>query len=579
MKLTQYFPPSQWLKEYQPSWLRGDIVAGLTVGVMLIPQGMAYALLAGLPPIHGLYTATISLIVYALLGTSRQLAVGPVAMISILTAAGVGSMAPSGAEEFIALAILLAFMVGVIQFLFGVFRLGFIVNFLSHPVISGFTSAAALIIFFSQLKHLLGIQIPRGTHLIDTIQNTLSQTPQLLSTAIGIIGIALIALVKKFKPAIPGPLVIVAISIIVVWGFRLDQYNLKIVEEVPQGLPDFSLPKLELSVIKALFPTALAIAMVSFMQSIAAAKALELKHRNYKIIPNQELISIGLANAVGAFFQGFPVAGGFARSAVNEQAGAKTGLASLISAVLLIFTLLFLTPIFYYLPNTILAAIIIYAALNLINYKIAIELWHTHRTDFWLLLSTFFATLLLGIEQGIGIGVILSIVMVIYKSSRPHIAELGKVPNTKIYRNVDRFNQLEELDDVLIVRFDASLYFANQQYFRDQMEALIRKKGEKLETVILSMECISNIDSSGAATLEDWVMDLKQRGFAVFFTDVKGPIRDLFHRTGLTQRIGEEYFCLSIQNAVDYLSYPERLAEKRARLKTYALQRNQKSKN
>ena len=463
MNLSQYFPPAQWLKEYQRSWLKGDIVAGLTVGVMLIPQGMAYALLAGLPPIYGLYTATIPLIVYAFLGTSRQLAVGPVAMISILTAAGVSGMAASGTPEFISLAILLAFLVGLIQFLFGLFRLGFIVNFLSQPVISGFTSAAALIIFFSQLKHLLGVQIPRSSHLIETIQTTLSQTPHTLSTLIGMIGIAIIALLKKFKPAIPGPLVIVAISILVIWGFGLDQYELKIVGAVPEGLPAFALPKFELSIIKTLFPTALAIAMVSFMQSIAAAKAMELKHRNYQIVPNQELISIGLANTIGSFFQGFPVAGGFARSAVNDQAGAKTGLASLISALLLIFTLLFLTPIFYYLPNTILAAIIIYAAINLINYKVAIELWQTHRTDFWLLISTFLATLLLGIEQGIGIGVILSIVMVIFKSSRPHIAELGKVPNTKIYRNVDRFNKLEELDKVLIVRFGASLYFANQQ--------------------------------------------------------------------------------------------------------------------
>lgn len=578
MKLSQYFPPSQWLREYQRSWLKGDIVAGLTVGVMLIPQGMAYALLAGLPPIYGLYTASIPLIIYALLGTSRQLAVGPVAMISILTAAGVSSLAASGTEEYIGLAIILAFMVGLIQFLFGVFRLGFIVNFLSHPVISGFTSAAALIIFFSQLKHLLGVQIPSSSHLLETIQFTLSQPPHVASTLIGLVGIVIIALLKKFKPSIPGPLVIVAIGIVVIWVFKLDQQDIKIVGEVPQGLPAFAIPKLDFEIIKTLFPTALAIAMVSFMQSIAAAKAMELKHRNYKIVPNQELISIGLANTIGSFFQGFPVAGGFARSAVNDQAGAKTGLASLISAILLIFTLLFLTPIFYYLPNTILAAIIIYAAINLINYKVAIELWHTHRTDFWLLISTFLATLLLGIEQGIGIGVILSIVMVIFKSSRPHIAELGKVPNTKIYRNVDRFNELEELDDVLIVRFDASLYFANQQYFRDQIESLIRKKGDDLKTIILSMECINNIDSSGAATLEDWVMNLQGRGFAVFFTDVKGPIRDLFHRTGLTQRIGEEYFCLNIQNAVDYLFYPEKLAKKRKRMQEYALQRNQRKR-
>ncbi|MCB0678848.1 MAG: sodium-independent anion transporter, partial [Saprospiraceae bacterium] len=318
MNLKSYFPAFDWITNYRRDDLKGDLSAGLTVGVMLIPQGMAYAMIAGLPPIYGLYASTLPLIVYALLGTSRQLAVGPVAMVSLLTAAGVGALAEGGTEAYLQMAILLALLVGGIQFLLGVFRLGFLVNFLSHPVISGFTSAAALIIGLSQLKHLLGIPLGRSHHIHEILIEAGQRIGELHwpTFLIGLGGIGLILLVKKVSRAIPGPLLAVVFGILAVWLFGLSGEGVKIVGTVPQGLPSFELPAFSWGTTGALMPIALTIALVSFMESIAVAKAIQAKHKNYKVIPNQELIALGLANVGGSFFQAYPTTGGFSRTAV-----------------------------------------------------------------------------------------------------------------------------------------------------------------------------------------------------------------------------------------------------------------------
>jgi len=554
MNFKQFLPILEWLPKYNNDLLKGDLTAGITVGVMLIPQGMAYAMLAGLPPIYGLYASTIPLIIYALLGTSRQLAVGPVAMVSLLTAAGVGALADGGTETYIALAIALAFFVGMIQFLRGAFRLGFLVNFLSHPVISGFTSAAALIIGLSQLKHLLGINIPRSHHIHEIVLNAIENFGSInwFTFGIGAVGIALILFVKKINRAIPGPLLAVVFGILAVWGLGLYEQGVKIVGEVAEGLPSFILPSVNAETISALLPTALAIALVSFMESIAVAKAIQAKHKNYKVIPNQELIALGLANIGGSLFQSYPTTGGFSRTAVNDQAGAKTGLAAIISAVLIVLTLLFLTPLFYYLPQTILASVIMVAVFGLIDFKEPIHLWKANRTDFWMLIVTFIATLTLGIEQGIGIGVILSLAMVIFRTTRPHVAELGKVPGTNYYRNVDRFRTVEDRPDLLILRFDAQLYFANINYFKETIEDLVAKKGEALKTVILNAESINSMDSSAVHAVEEIVEELREQGIKVMFSGVKGPVRDAMKKGHLTEEIGEECFFMTVQEAVDF---------------------------
>ena len=554
MSLKKYIPALEWLPNYQKANLKGDLSAGITVGVMLIPQGMAYAMIAGLPPIYGLYACTIPLILYALLGTSRQLAVGPVAMVSLLTASGIGAIAGGGTELYILLAITLALMIGLLQFLLGVFRLGFLVNFLSHPVISGFTSAAALIIGLSQLKHLLGVNIPRSHHINEIISSAIGQFDAInwITLGIGVGGIVLIKSIKKLNKALPSQLVAVVFGILMVWGFGLTTEGVEIVGEVPDGLPSFGLPSFEYSHWKSLMPIAITIALVSFMESIAVAKSIQSKHRDYKIIPNQELIALGVANMGGAFFQSYPVTGGFSRTAVNDQAGANTGLAAVFSAILIVLTLLFFTPLFYYLPQAILASVIMVAVFGLIDYKEVIHLWKSDRRDFFMLLVTFIATLTLGIEMGIGVGVILSLAMVLFQSTQPHVAILANVPQTDVYRNVERFNHLKERDDLTIIRFDNQLYFANVSYFKDLIEEEIKRKSKTLKAIILPANTIHSIDSSAIHALEEVLEDCKGRGLAVYFSGVRGPVRDAMEKGHLNEKIGSQNFFLNIQAAVDY---------------------------
>ncbi len=554
--LKKYFPIADWAFPYKKSNFRGDLTAGLTVGVMLIPQGMAYSMLAGLPPIYGLYASTIPLIIYAIFGTSRQLAVGPSAMIALLVGAGVSQLASPGTELYITYAIFLALMVGIIQFGLGFFRLGFIVNFLSHPVISGFTSAAALIIGLSQLKHLFGIQIARTNYVHEILINTFDQIgnihmPTLL---LGLGGMGLILFLKRMNKGIPGSLIAVILGIIIVYLFNLDETGMKIVREVPQGLPSLFLPSMDGGIIRDLLPIAVTIALVGFMESVAIAKAFQSKskQREYKVIPNQELIGLGLANAIGSFFQAFPTTGGFSRSAVNFQAGAKTGLASIISAILIILTLLFLTPLFYYLPQAILASIIMVAVFGLIDLKEARHLWVSDRKDFYMLMVTFLSTLLIGIEEGIIVGVILSIGMVIWRVTYPHVAPLGRIPGTDLYRNLYRFPEAEHFEDILIFRFDAQLFFANTSYMTHKLEQLEEEHRGNVKLVILSAKAINGVDSTAIHALKDLAAAYKSRGIELYFADAKGPVRDAMVRGGLVKEVGRENFFGAVHEAVQY---------------------------
>ncbi len=556
MNLKSILPILDWLPDYKKEWLKGDIGAGLTVGVMLIPQGMAYASIAGMPAVYGLYASIVPIIIYALLGTSRQLAVGPVAMVSLLTATAIGPFEGLSASDYILYAILLAFLVGAIQFSLGLFRLGFLVNFLSHPVVSGFTSAAALIIGLSQLKSLLGIDIPRSHHINEILVNAFDKFAEInwTSFAIGVAGILIIMGIKKINKSLPSQLfaVIFGIAIVSIFGLGEGAYSVKIIKDIPSTLPKFQIPLFDLEIIQLLVPMALTIALVSFMESIAVAKAIQTKHRDYKVLPNQELISLGLANVFGSFFQSFPTTGGFSRTAVNDQAGAKTGLAPLISAVLIIVTLLFLTPLFYNLPKAILASVIMVAVFGLIDYKEAIHLWKSNRTDFFLLVITFIATLTIGIEKGIGLGVILSLAMVILKTTRPHVAVLANIHGTHFYRNIVRFGEDVVLkEDLLIVRFDAQLYFANTTFFKDKLEELVAEKGDKLKLIIIDGESMNNLDSSGVHALLDVINLYQSKGIEIAFSGMKGPVRDAMEKGGVIDKISFDHCFMSIQEAVD----------------------------
>jgi sulfate permease, SulP family len=532
-----------YLKGYSRDDLSGDLVAGLTVGVMLIPQGMAYSLLAGLPPIFGLYASLVPLVVYAMFGSSRHLAVGPVAMISLLVAASVGPLADGDPARYIELAVLLALMVGVIQFVLGIVRFGFLTNFLSHPVLTGFTSAAALIIGFSQLKHLLGISIPRSNHVHEIILNATA------TLVVGLANIGILIGLKQWKKTFPGALVVVILGTVVVWQLGLSDGGMKIVGVVPGGLPSFSLPSVDLASIKALIPAALTIALVGFMESIAVAKVYATKHR-YKVDSNQELVGLGLANILGSLFQSFPTTGGFSRTAVNEQAGARTNLAAVLSAAVIALTLVFLTSLFFYLPNAVLAAIIMVAVFGLMDFKEMKFLWRVDRKDFFLMFATFLATLGLGIEEGIMVGVIVSLVMVIHQSSTPHMAFLGRLPGTSTYRNVARNPDARPDEGVCIIRMDSTLYFANAEFFRNTLESC-QGRTQSIHAIVIDAYPVNGVDSTGVHAVTEAITYFREQGIEMYFAGVKGPVMDVFKSSGVEALLGPERFFMEIHPAVD----------------------------
>lgn len=569
--MKQFLPILSWLPNYRKADLSGDLFAGITVGIMLIPQGMAYALIAGLPPVYGLYASVVPQIIYAIFGTSRQLSVAPVAMDSLLVATGVSVMATEGSEAYITYAIMLAFFMGVAQFLLGAIRMGFITNLLSKPVISGFTSAAALIIGLNQLKYILGVNLEKSNQVHRILIDAFSRIGEthIITLLLGIAGIILIKGAKKINPKIPGALVAVVTGILVVLAFGLDNSGVSIVREVPDGLPAMVLPDLSMETIEKLLPLSLTIAVVAFMEAFSVAKAIEAKRRDYKVLPNQELIALGAANIVGSLFQSYPVTGGFSRSAVNNQAGANTPLASIISAALVALTLLFLTPLFYHLPHAILASIIMVAVSGLIDLGYAKTLWKTNKVEFALLLATFLITLQFSMVPGIVSGIILSILILLFKAANPHMAILGRVKGVGEFRNVKRFKDLELWDEVFVIRVDAPFAFVNIQTIKDKIlnEALNRRS---LKYVVIDAGSVAYVDATAVAGLRDLIESLEQKQINVLFAEVIGPVRDAFYRNNLVPENSEEFFFLTTDNAVNFAVSGQNKPEAKA----IALQRN-----
>jgi SulP family sulfate permease len=550
--MKKFIPITDWLPNYHKADFSGDLFAGIIVGVMLVPQGMAYAMLAGLPPIYGLYASTIPLILYAVFGTSRQLSVGPVAMVALLISSGIGVLAQPGTDQYLALVITLSLMVGVIRLLMGLLRMGFLVNFISSPVMAGFTTAAAIYIAFSQFKYLLEVKISNGK-VHEVIYQIGSQFNQInwLALLIGLSSIVLILLLRRIDKRIPFPIIVVLIGLAIGYFLNLENYGISLVKEVPSGFPSFGVPTINLETFNQLLPIALTIALVGFAESIAVAKSIQKKHKNYQINPSQELVALGIANIGGAFFQSLPTNGGFSRSAVNDQSGAKTQLSSIISASLVILTLLFLMDYFYYLPLVILASIIIVAVVGLIDIKEIKHLWKTDRKDFYMFLITAIATLALGVKEGIIVGVVISLIALLIRVSYPHIAELGLDPASNTYLNVERFKKCQVNNEMLIVRLDAQLFFANTRFFQDRLKDL-EKKRSNLKVVILDARGINGMDSSAVTALSDLVEEYKTRGIIFYMTSVIGPVRDVLRRSGLRSKIGEDNFFLSIEDAISF---------------------------
>ncbi|OCK43282.1 sodium-independent anion transporter [Tenacibaculum soleae] len=554
MNLKKLIPILTWLPNYKKSQFKGDVVAGVTVATVLIPQGIAYALIAGLPPIYGLYAALVPQLMYAIFGSSRQVAVGPVAMDSLIVATGVSTLALMGSESYIAIAILLALMVGSIQFLMGVFRLGFIVNFLSRPVIIGFTSAVALIIGLNQFRNLLGVDFLQSDQvhiLIEDIMNRVNYFNK-NTTIIGVVACIIIMFCRKISKKIPNALIVVALGIVTLRFFENHFIDVAIVKEIPSGLPKFSIPIIDVALIRELFPIAATLVMVGYLEIISIGKTLEAKQDEYRIRPNQELVALGLSNIVGSLFQSYPSTSSFSRSAINEEAGAKTGVAAIVSVIMVVITLLFLTPIFYHLPKTILAAIIIVAVFNLINIKEAKRLWKANNLDFWLLVATFFSTIFFGIEHGILIGVGLSLIVLIFRTSRPYVVELGKVPNSDFYRNKNRFKEVITDEDILVFRFDAQIFYANSNYFREKLEEMTAKKGENLKLIVLDAESINRVDSTGVEMLKERIKYYNKRNIEFYFAGVKGPVRDDFFKGGVLDVVSINHFFMRANGAVNF---------------------------
>ena len=553
MHLKEHIPILQWLPNYKKAWLKNDLFAGLTIGVILIPQGIAYAIIAGLPPIYGLYTAMIPQIVYAILGTSRQLAVGPAAMDSLIVASGISVLAATGSEHFIVLAILLAFMVGFFQLLFGLFHLGFLVNFLSKPVISGFTSGSAVIIAVNQLGNLFGMEVHRSNQMHILLIDIINKFSEIHwpTALIGLAGIIMLVAFKKINKKIPAALMVVVLGILVVYAFKLDQDGILILGEIPRGLPKFIIPSFDMALMEELSGLALTLGLIGFMEAISIAKSVEVKHNSYQVNANKELIALGFGNMVGSFFQTYPATAGFARTAVNDQSGAKTPLSSLIAALIIALSLLFLTPTFFFLPKAILAAIIIVAAFGLLDFSMPKNLLNYNRRDLIILNSTLLITVFVGIKEGILFGIVLSLVMLIYKTTKPHMAVLGNVPGTHFYRNTNRFDDVIIQKEILIVRFDAQLYFANTQYFKDKLKEFAKEKGPSLKLLIIDAESLNALDSSAVYALEEVHDYFSSRDITLAFSGLKGPVRDALVKSKLMKKIRYDHCFMSIQEAVD----------------------------
>lgn len=539
--LSRYLPITEWLPNYRREDLKSDLTAGFTTAVMIIPQAMGYAMLAGLPPIVGLYAALTPILAYAMLGTSRQLSVGPVAMDSLLVAVAVGAIAKTGTDQYVAVAATLGVLVGVVQLTLGVLRMGFVVNFLSRPVISGFTSAAALIIGASQLKYLLALDLPKTHHVHKVLWGIVTQLSEIHPITAIIGGLSVVALIwlKKAMPKLPRALVVVVATTAAVVAFGLTGKGVDVVGDVPSGLPPFSPPIMDPALWQTLLPSAITIALVSFMEAISVGKHFARENR-YEVDPSQELIGLGVANISGGLLGGYPVAGGFSRTAVNASAGARTQLSALITVAVVALTLMFLTPLFHDMPKAALAAIILTAVLGLIDLVEPKRLYRIKRVDFGLLIFTFLMTLSVGIQWGIVLGVSASLLLFIVRTTQPHVAVLGQVPGTEAYLNIQRHPHAKQVPAVLVVRIDAQFYFGNVSFLKETLRNLEQQRGEKLKAVVIDASGINQLDSSAEAALGEIDRDYAERGIRLFFARVKGPVRDVMHLSGMLQRLSEE---------------------------------------
>lgn len=559
--LARFLPILDWGRSYNRDNLLSDMTAAVIVTIMLIPQSLAYAMLAGLPPEAGLYASILPLVLYAVFGTSRTLAVGPVAVVSLMSAAAVGSVAAQGSATFLEASILLALLSGGCLLVMGLFRLGFLANFLSHPVISGFISASGVLIAVSQFKHILGIPAS-GHNLPETLSALIAGLPGVnpFTAAVGFSSLALLYFVRLrlgtllaalgVKKAIAGflvkagPVFAVVATILATTAFSLDGKGVAIVGEVPVGLPALGLPTIQLSLVQELIVPAFLISLIGFVESVSVAQTLAAKRRQ-RIEPNQELIALGAANLASGVSGGYSVTGGFARSVVNFDAGAETPAAGIFTAVGIAIATLALTPLIHYLPKATLAATIIVAVLALIDFRMMRETWRYSKRDFMAMAATIVLTLSVSVEAGVAAGIGLSVLLHLYTSSRPHYAIVGRVPGTEHFRNILR-HKVETCDSILTVRVDESLYFANARFLEDLVYKLLAER-PKLRHLILMCPAVNSIDASALESLEAINHRLKDAGVQFHLSEVKGPVMDRLERSHFLSDLSGKVFLSQFQ--------------------------------
>ncbi len=555
--LYRLFPGLLTLEGYGRELFKSDFFSGLAIAVMLIPQGMGYAVVAGLPPEYGLYACIFPPVIYALLGTSNKISMGPVALDSILIITGLSVLATPGTEHYLELAIALTLMVGLIQVFFGFIKFGFIANFLSYPVILGYTSAAALIIMGSQFESMLGVDVAGG-NLFQLVYQLLQQAPQWhwLTIVIGLSGLLFMIYGKKILPGLPFALILLVLGMYCAGLWDIQHLGVDVVSSIPQGLPELALPNLSLAEIMSLVPVAMTVALMGYVGTMSICKSQEKPTDKTTARPNQELIAVGAANVVGAFFRAFPVSASFSRSAAFREAGAVTQVSAVVSSLFILITVLFLTPLFsiYPLPKALLSAIIIVSVAGLFKYQQMKDLFVHSRREFYILLATFFITLLLGVQEGLLVGVTLSIVMVIYNTANPHMTELGAIQGGRLFRNTSRFSEAQIREDVLIFRFDAPLYFANKDYFVEKLYGWAKQRpAGQLQYVVFDAEAVNSIDTTAILMLQQVIENLKSQNIEFYISNAIGPVRDVIKSSPLSEYMCEKTMFSTINDAITYI--------------------------
>jgi SulP family sulfate permease len=549
--VNEIAPSGRWPFTYARANLRFDALAGLTVATTMVPQAMAYALLAGLPPAMGLYASILPMIVYALIGSGRHTSVGPVTVDSLIIVLGLSAFAVVSTSSYIALAIMLTVSVGVVQIAMGALRLGFLVNFLSYPVLAGFTSAVAVVTVVSQLTHLLGINQPQYATVLGALRTALTHITQanVATLAISVACIVVLWVARRWAPKAPTTLGLVIVSTALAYAFDLDAHGVSVLGEVPDGLPAFALPAINAAELQQLLPLALTLAFVGFAQTYSTGKALGNKH-GYDIEANRELTALGLANLSSSVSHGYVVSGSLARSALNASSGANTPMASIVTALCVLVTTLWFASLFHYLPTATLAAILVVSALRLIDMAEIRYLFKVKTTEGILLVFTFIATMVFGIMTGLVLGIVASILLFITLNTRPYTAILGRLPNTNIFRNVEHFPEAQTFPGLVILRIDASLYFANVVFLKKKIRDICDQHGTNLKALILDASAVNDLDSSADTAMHQLSDEFKQRGITFYIAGIKAPVREVMMRSGLYETLGGDHFFFTIDAAV-----------------------------